>query len=177
MKCAKVHPIFNDIRFFPFNGILILTDLNFNEIWDYSWFCSSDSIVELCVGALHFKVLIGSFLFKEPVRWKEEELQPKTKEVSGHKSASKRFVRKYWESLLLEAQVLNERSRKCYRTRSRQAILLALCFTWANIEYGPEKAWKMFRPKVLAEGLLKVWAKTPLLLFFFVLFVYKKTWL
>lgn len=30
--------------------------------------------------------------------------------------------------LLLKAQVLNERSRKYRGTRSRQAILLALCF-------------------------------------------------
>lgn len=75
MKCAKVHPIFNDIRFFPFNGILM--ELNLNEIWDYLWLCSSNSIVELCVGVLHFKVLVGSFLCKEAVRWKKNNFNPK----------------------------------------------------------------------------------------------------
>lgn len=95
MKCAKIHPILNDIRFFPFNGVLILMEFHFKEIWDYSWFCTFDSIVELCVGVLHFKVFIGRFLCKAAVRWKKQELQPKTKEVSSHKSTSKMFVRKH----------------------------------------------------------------------------------
>lgn len=66
MKCAKIHSVFNDITLFPFNGILM--EFNFNKIWDYSWFCSSDSIIELCVCVLHFKVVIGSFLCKEAVK-------------------------------------------------------------------------------------------------------------
>lgn len=143
MKCAKIHPIFNDIRFFPFNGILFLIEFNFDEIWDYSWFCSSDSTIELCVGVLYFKVLIGRFLCKEAVRWKKEELQ----------------------------QVLNERSRKCNRTRSRQAILTLF---YLSKHWG---AWPCERP---SPGWRSSWSSEQrhyCCFYFFVLFVYKKTWL
>lgn len=59
MKCAKINPIFNDIRFFPFSGVL----MKFEIIHAFV-----PLIVLLCVGVLHFNVLIESFLCKEAVR-------------------------------------------------------------------------------------------------------------
>ena len=144
------------MRFFTFNGILILMEFSFNEIWIYSWFCSSGSIVELCVGVLQFKVFIGSFLCKEAVRWKKEELQPKTGEVSGHRNASKMFVRKYCEFLLLQAQVLNERRQGNATGQKQTGYFVGFVFCLSKHWVWPWESLGRCLDQVVAEGVLKL---------------------